>query len=119
MCVHGVHSEETSRKSLFPSKRRGQCAHQLGMIMGVREALIVGCWSVKPLEKNRGGRGKAREEGWKNGGEAQLAAASNWAEQVSMADQAHMQCRSKERERATSKVAGQARLQGWRKGGGV
>lgn len=54
---------------------------------------------MKPLEKNRGGRGKAREEGWKNGGEAQLAAASNWAEQVSMADQAHMQCRSKERER--------------------
>lgn len=42
MCVHGVHSEETSRKSLFPSKHRGQCAHQLGMIMGVREALIVG-----------------------------------------------------------------------------
>lgn len=72
---------------------------------------------MKPLEKNRGGRGKAREEGWKNGGEAQLAAASNWAEQVSMADQAHMQCRSKERERATSKVAGQARLQGWRKRG--
>ena len=39
-------------------------------------------------------------------GEAQLAAASNWAEQVSMADQTHMQCGSKERVRATSKVAG-------------
>lgn len=36
-------------------------------------------------------------QGWKNGGEAQLAAASNWAEQVSMADQIHMQCGSKER----------------------
>lgn len=43
------------------------------------------------------GRGRAREEGWKNGGEAQLEAASNWAEQVSMADQTHMQRGSKER----------------------
>lgn len=68
------------------------------MIMGVREALIVGRWSVKPLERNREGRGRAREEGWKNGGEAQLAAASNWAEQVSMAEQTHMRRGSKERE---------------------
>lgn len=96
-CVHAVHTEQTSHKSLLPSKRQGQCAHQLGMIMGVREALIVGCWSVKPLERNRVGCGRAREEGWKNGGEAQLAAASNWAEQVSMADQTHMQRGSKER----------------------
>ncbi|GLD68562.1 uncharacterized protein AKAME5_001987500 [Lates japonicus] len=86
------------------------------MITGVREALIVGCWSVKPPERNREGRGRAREEGWKNGREAQLAAASNWAEQVSMADQTHMHCGSKEREKATSKVAGQAGLQGWRRG---
>lgn len=32
------------------------------------------------------------------------------------ADQTHMRCRLKEGERATSKVAGQARLQGWRSG---
>lgn len=45
----------------------------------------------------------------KNGGEAQLAAASNWAEQVSMADQTHMQCGSKEREgHKQSSRAGQA-----------
>lgn len=43
------------------------------------------------------GCGRAREEEWKNGGEAQLAAASNWAEQVSTADQTHMQRGSKER----------------------
>lgn len=97
MCMHGVRSEEMSHKSLPPSRRRGQCAHQLGMIMGVREALIVGCWSVKPLERNSGGHGRAREKGWRKRGEAQLAAASNWAEQVSMADQIHMQCGSKRR----------------------
>lgn len=79
------------------------------MITGVSEALIVGCWSVKPLERNREGCGRAREKGWKNGGEAQLAAASNWAEQVSMADQTHMQRRSKEREgHKQSSRAGQA-----------
>lgn len=47
-------------------------------------------------------------------GKPSWRAASNWAEQVSMADQTHMQRGSKERERekewATSKVAGQARL---------
>ena len=117
-CVHAVHTEQTSHKSLLPSKRQGQCAHQLGMIMGVREALIVGCWSVKPLERNRVGRGRAREEGWKNGGEAQLAAASNWAEQVSMADQTHMQRGSKERVgHKQSSRAGQAA--GVEEGGGV
>lgn len=91
--------DEASHKSLLPSTHQRECAHQLGMITGVSEALIVGCWSVKPLERNRKGCGRAREEGWKNGGEAQLVAASNWAEQVSMADQTHMQCGSKERER--------------------
>lgn len=81
----------------------------LAMIMGVREALIVGRWSVKPVEGNREGCGRAREEGWKNGGEAQLAASSNWAEQVSMADETHMQCGSKEREgHKQSSRAGQA-----------
>lgn len=107
--MHGVHREEMCHKSLLPSTRQGQRAHQLSMITGMREALIVGCWSVKALERNREGRGRAREEGWKNGGEAQLAAASNWAEQVSMADQTHMQCGSKEREaRKQSSRAGQA-----------
>ncbi|XP_032364376.1 uncharacterized protein LOC116678740, partial [Etheostoma spectabile] len=107
----GVESilEETCHKSLLPSTRQGQCAHQLGMIMAMREALIVGCWSVKPQEGNIVGRGWAREEGWKNGWEAQLAAASNWAEQVFMADQTHMQCGSKEREgHKQSSRAGQA-----------
>lgn len=48
-------------------------------------------WDVAGPERRDG-----RMEG-KNGGEAQLAAASNWAEQVSMADQTHMQRGSKER----------------------
>lgn len=96
--MHGVRREEMCHKSLLPSTRQGQCAHQLSMITGMRKALIVGCWSMKPLEGNREGRGRAREEGWKNGGEAQLAAGSNWAEQVSMADRTHMQRRSEERE---------------------
>lgn len=95
MDVLGVRSEKTCHKSLLPSKPQGQCAHQLGVITGVRAALIVGCWSVKPPERKREGQGL----GQKNEGEAQLAAASNWAEQVSMADQTHMQCGSKERER--------------------
>lgn len=119
-CVHGVHREEMCHKSLLPSTRQGQRAHQLSMITGMREAQIVGCWSVKALERNREGRGRAREEGWKNGGEAQLAAASNWAEQVSMADQTHMQCGSKEREaRKQSSRAGQAVGVVERGGGGV
>lgn len=46
---------------------------------------------------------------WEGGGEAQLAAASNWAEQVSMADQTRMQCGSKAAKPAT----------GWRQRGGV
>ncbi|KAK5853802.1 hypothetical protein PBY51_014928 [Eleginops maclovinus] len=97
MCVHGVRREETCHKSLLPIHAPGTCAHKLGMIMGMREALNVGCWSMKPLEGNREGRGRARDEGRKNGWEAQLVAASNWAEQVSMADQTRMQG-SKERE---------------------
>lgn len=56
----------------------------------------------------------AREKEWRK---AQLAAAPNWTEQVSMADQIHMQRGSKERERDTSKIAGQARRRR-RRGGG-
>lgn len=82
MCAHGVRGEE-----LLPSKCQGQC-------VPISLAWFGG---MEPLERNRVGRGRAREEGWKNGGEAQLAAASNWAEQVSMADQTHMQRGSKER----------------------
>lgn len=118
LCVNArawMCGEQTSHKSLPPST---QCAHQLGMIMDVSEALIVGCWSVKSLERNREGRGSAREKGRKNGGKAQLTAASNWAERVSMADQTHIQCsseeRERERERATGNIAGQSGLQGWR-----
>lgn len=56
---------------------------------------------MKPLERARGGRGGGRQGGWRR--EAQLAGASNWAEQVSMADQSRMQ-------------HGEAghRLEGWR-----
>lgn len=110
-CVRLACTEQTRHKSPLPSTRQRHCAHQLGMIMGVSEAPTVVRWSVKPLERNREGRGRAWEEGWKYGGEAQLAAAPNWAEQVSMADQTHMQRGPKRgRERATSEVAGQAML---------
>jgi len=69
-------------------------------MVAVRDAPIVGRWSGTPLERSREEHGWAREEGWKNGWEAQLAAASNWPVQVSMADQTHMQW-DRERERET------------------
>ncbi|KAI4813302.1 hypothetical protein KUCAC02_024635 [Chaenocephalus aceratus] len=55
------------------------------------------------------GTARPEDEGRKNGWKAQLAAASNWAEQVSMADQSRMQHGSKEREgHKQSSRAGQA-----------
>lgn len=103
----------------FHPRARDSVPISFGMIMGVREAVIVGCWSVKLLEENRE-MCRAREERWKNGGEAQLAAASNWVEQVSKADQTHMQCGSKEREghKQSSRV-GQAGDGGVRRAGGL
>lgn len=54
-------------------------------------------------------------KGLKCVGEAQLAAASNWPEQVSMADQIHMRDSSKEREghKQSSRACRAAGMGGW------
>lgn len=88
----GVHREEMCHKSLLPPTCWGQGSHQLRVIKSMTEALILGSLSMKPLERTREGTRQSIVEGWQCGGEAQLAAASNWPEQVSMAGQTHMRC---------------------------
>lgn len=56
LCFVSMASAESNcvHKSPPPSTRR---ARQLSAIMGMREALMVGCWSMNPLERNVKGVG--------------------------------------------------------------
>lgn len=77
----------------------------------VRPSVLAWLWAwvrERPRPSERNG-----EEVCKNEGEAQLAAAPNWTEQVSSWPDPYA-VYIERGERATSKVAGQARLQGWR-----
>lgn len=78
-------------KSLLPSHAPGTVCpsawHDYGRVRGSDCEML----EREASGEEQRGTWQAREEGWKNGREAQLAAASNWAEQVSMADQTHMQ----------------------------
>lgn len=113
--------EKTCHKSLLPSHAPGTACPSAWHDYGRERGSDCGMLEREAAGEEQRGMWQGQRGGNEEWGEAQLAAASNWAEQVSMADQTHMQRGAKERGREGHKQssrAGQAAgVEEGRKGG--